>query len=221
MPDDRTVVNAKSKPEGSTPETVLVYGIDEMHYYITTSLEKFGLAKATERFGQKGKPNCYAVLFPADPLADYHVHFHAVADKNEVNLHVSYFQNDMNEHDHAADEISKEVAAENFMQWLGQFFKYSTCQAHMHLHYIFPASSRVSTLFPLPMKTADVEIDGLAVSLPKCPGEVSKVRFSLTETAWFVEAIANKKLTVAKFSLLSDARTVLSVIDTVLEPRKT
>jgi hypothetical protein len=228
MPGDRSVVNEEHRrPESphAAEQRLSAYDIDEIHYYLTTTLEKFAFEKVIETFGHRGESRCEATIFAANPSTDYHVHFVAGKPKNEINLHIAYFQNDLNHHEHKADDVNREVRAEDLMPWLGRFFKYDTCQAHVHMHYIFPAASRQSKLFTLPLKTTvegdDVEIDGVSLNFPKQPGGVAKIRLTLGEEAWYVEAVANKKLAFNRFSLLNEVRTLLSVIDSVLEVRRT
>ncbi len=201
---------------------MLALGLDEAHYWIYSSIEKVDFDKLVEAVGCKGDPECHVVMSPDDASLDYHVHLSAHVVKDEVRIHVVFYQDDINPHKHV-DDVLEQVPAEGVFQWLGGFFKYESCQAHAHMHFIFPAAARASTVFPLPLrlpKMEGAEVDGFSINFPKRPQSVSKARLSLTEEAWYVETILDKKLVFKKASLFDDLRTSLSVIDSVLEVRK-
>ena len=223
MPSDRTVVNEKEHRKGAgAAENLSAYGFDEAHYYITTSREKFDIDKVVEKLGQRG-PRCEATILAKERSADYHIHFFLGADKRGIKMQIAYFQAELNPHEHWKDDGKNEVSAENFMEWLGRFFKYETSHAHLHVHYVFPAASRQSKVLPLPLKTSlegDVEIDGVSVNLPRQPEGVTKIRLTLGEECWWVETVADRRLTFKKFALLNDVRALASVIDLVLQQRK-
>ena len=222
MPNDNAVVSEKSTKRRPPPKhQALDLHMDEAHYWIVSSTEKFDFEKAAEALGEEDPHHINATIAGKD--SDYHAHLHGSVRKDEVNLHIAYFQNDLNEHHHRDNDITKRVVAEELVQWLAGFFKYESCEAHNHMDFIFSGESRASKVFPLPMRTpimGDAEIDGVSLNFLKSPQCVSKVRLSLVKDTWYVETIADKKLVFKTFSLLDDLRSVLSVVDSVLEARK-
>ncbi len=211
------------RPQGAgnrAVEKLSLYGLDEAHYYITTSREKFDVRKVFEQLGEEGQHKCEAVILPRDRVTDYHVHVHIGTEKEGVNIHAAYLEQGWNPHRHKGG--GGEVGAEDFMEWLGRFFKHETCQAHMHVHYVYPLASRQSK-FPLPLKTSiegGAEIDGISLRLPKEPENVSKVRLTQGKAMWFVEVIANRRLTFKRFAVYNDVRVLASVVDSLMEERK-
>ena len=108
------------------------------------------------------------------------------------------------------------------MEWIGQFFKHETAQGHIHARFEYPLEARQSK-FPLPLKTAlkgEAEIDGISLKLPSKPEGVSKVRLTQGKTRWYVEVIADRRITFKGFSPYGDVQAILSVIDTLMEEKK-
>src|SRR6267154_5702134 len=208
MPEDGSAVRDKSQRTTDVDrvsDPISRYDLDEAHYYIRTSREKFDLRKVFELLGKKGewRQTWDAVILPRSRSADYHLHVHVGVEKDEVNIHAGYLQEELNPHNHETSDGGDKVGAEDFMEWLGQFFRHETCNAHMHLHYVYPLASRQSK-FPLPLKTSiegDPEINGISLRLPKEPENVSKVILQQGKSKWFVEAIADRRIRFKGFTL--------------------
>lgn len=226
MSGDRTVVGEALPRQQSAAhkavDRLASYGLDELHYYITTSRDKFDVKKVFEKLGAKGQQTCHATVLPKDRSTDYHVHVSIGIAKEEINIHLVYFEEEGNPHEHTSGDGGDEVGAEDFMEWLGRFFKHETCQTHIHAHYVYLLASR-QCKFPLPLKTSlggDAEIDGISVRLPREPENVSKVRVTQGKELWFVEMIADRRIAFKKFALYGDVRALASVLDSLMEERK-
>ena len=225
MPSGRAVVRGEPvQPQVSgslVGDKISSHGIDDIHYYITTSREKFEFRKAFDKFGASGEQTCEAVALPTHESADYHAHLGIGITKEEINIHLWYLEAEGNPHEHAAKDVLREVGAEHLMEWLGGFFKHDTCQVHIHAHYLFPAASRLSK-FPLPLRTSlegAAEINGISLRLPKEPEGVSRIRLTQGKDYWFVEVIADRRIAFNKFDVQSDVRALVSVIDLFMEKR--
>ncbi len=225
MSSDKSVLSENSpRTDNATRavEKLSIYGFDEAHYYITTSREKFDVQKVFDLLGEKGKRECDALILQRNRETDYHVRVRIGVEKNEVHIHAMYLQEELNPHKQKSSDGGNEVGAEDFMEWLGKFFKHETSHIHLHLHYVYALASR-QCKFPLPLKTTiegDAEINGISLRLPKEPEGVSKVILQQGKSMWFIEVIANRRVRFKGFTLHNDVRAVASVVESLMEERK-
>ncbi|MHB1935388.1 MAG: hypothetical protein ACYCOR_02245 [Acidobacteriaceae bacterium] len=195
-------------------------GLEDVYYWICVSLEKFSLDKFLGTFSREVKAEAAGgvMVSPKDPdVGEYHIRFNWYVEEKEINLRIS-FMTGTREH----DKDEREPYAEEFMQWLGQFFKYESAQSHSHAHFEYPVESKQSK-FPLPLKTnlaGDAEIDGISLSLPSRPDGVSKVRMSQGKKVWYVDMVADRKIVFNEFNLQREIEVRTSVLDTLMEERK-
>lgn len=194
------------------------YGLDEIGYWIYTSREKFDVQKFRAALGAKDQNYYDCTITPRDSSIDYSVHVAMFAEEEEVTVQLVFSSKE------ASSKAKGKQAgpyAEEFGEWLGQFFKYDTTQGHMHGHFSYPLASRQSK-FPLPLKTSieDAEIDGVSLRLPTKPEGVIRVRVTQGKQSWYVEVIADRRITFKGFTPHSDVRALASVINTLLEERK-
>lgn len=195
-------------------------GLDEIRYWITASLEKFYLDKFRKQIKSRstGGDLHGALVSPRDQEAgDYHIHANWHVSEKEIYLQVGYLVG-TREH----DEGEREPFAEEFMDWLGQFFKHETAQGHIHADFRYSLKSRQSK-FPLPLKTAlegDAEIDGISLRLPSAPKGVSRIRLTRGKNRWYVEVIADRRITFKGFSPYADVHAFLLVLNTLIEEKK-
>jgi hypothetical protein len=208
--------------ESSTPqpiERLTGTGFDEMHYIISVSRDKFDLEKFRGELGPNAKNrDIYSVLVaPREPkTGDYHIHAGWHIEEKEINFSIQYI---IGPKKHESDE--HEPYAEQFMEWIGRFFKNETAQAHIHADFEYPLETRQSK-FPLPLKTAlegDAEIDGISLRLPALPSGVSRIRLSQGKTRWYVEVIADRRIKFKGFSPYADVQAFLSVTGTLMEKK--
>lgn len=195
-------------------------GFHEMHYLIWVGREKFD----TEKFRSELGPKSRAVDFftspvaPRDPKAgDYHINAGWNIEKDKISFRIEYLPGPKK---HEEDE--REPYAEQFVEWLGRFFRHETAQAHIHAQFEYPLDAKQSK-FPLPLKTAlegDPEIEGISLKLPAKPKGVSRVRLIQGKTLWYVEVVADRRITFKGFSPYADVQAFLSVIGTLMEDKK-
>lgn len=195
-------------------------GLEDVHYWICVSLEKFYLDKFLGHFSPEVKERAAGTVMvsPKDPdVGEYHIRFNWNVEAKDMILRI-LFMTGTRKH----DKGEREPYAEEIMQWLGQFFKYENAQSHSHAHFQYPVASKQSK-FPLPLKTnlaGDAEIDGISVSLPSKPDGVSKVRMSQGKKVWYVEVVADRKIVFNEFSLHREIEARTSVLETLMEERK-
>ncbi len=215
------MANEKSHPQAQATERdkLSSYGLDEIRYWIYTSREKFDVAKFRAAVGAKDEDNYSCVITPHDPAIGYEARMALWVEEPEITVQLIYSTG-------APSKGKRKVKqpgpyAEEFGEWLGQFFKYETTQSHMHGHFSYPLATRASK-FPLPLKTniEDAEIDGVSLRLPSEPEGVSRVRLTQGDKEWYVEAVADRRITFKGFIPHVDVRVLASVINTLLEERK-
>lgn len=213
----------KTKESSTTPQSIEELsgtGFDEMQYWFVVSRDKFDLEKFRGQLGPTSRnQDSYSILVaPTDPkTADYHIHAGWRIEEKEISFWVQYIHGPKR---HEKDE--REPYAEQFMEWLGRFFKNETAQAHIHADFEFPLETRQSK-FPLPLKTAlegGAEIDGISLRLPVLPSGVSRIRLTQGKTNWFVEVIADRRVKFKEFTPYADVHAFLSVIRTLIEEKK-
>ncbi len=142
---------------------------ENVYYYLHVGRDKFSLESFRANFSkQKDKERAGTVCAPKDPATgDYHVHADWVIDADEVRFTIDY---ESGPKPHESDE--REPFAEQFMEWLGQFFKHENAHAHIHAEFEYELETRESK-FPLPLKTnlgpegPEAEINGIRLTLPQ------------------------------------------------------
>ena len=205
--------------QASMQDELSSYGLDEIKYWIFTSREKFNAAKFRTALGAKDDKHCECILTSHDPKTTYGLQIAMWDEDREITISLVYSS--------VVSEKAKRQARhsepylEDFGDWLGRFFKYESTQGHMHGHFSYPLASRASK-FPLPLKTSieDAEIDGVSLKLPTTPQGVVRVRLTQGDEEWFVEVVADRKMVFRGFTPHSDVRALASVVNTLLEERK-
>lgn len=157
------------------------------------------------------------MVIASDPATDYHIHVNFWAEEKDVTIQLGYMGRERT----GKAKGTPGPSAEEYGEWLGQFFKYDTTQVHMHGHFSYPIASRQSK-FPLPLKTSieNAEIDGISLKLPAKPEGVLRVRLTRGEASWYVEAIADRRITFKGFTPHADVKALASVASTLMEESK-
>jgi len=195
-------------------------GFQQMEYWIWVTPDKFDSEKFRQSLGPKARDrdSFTTAVAPKDPKAgDYYIVAFWQIEKDEISFRIGYY---VGSKEHAEDE--HEPYAEQFMEWLGQFFKHETAEAHIHARFKFPLETRKSK-FPLPLKTSlegDAEIDGISLRLPAKPQGVSKVRLTQGKTLWYTEVVADRRITFKGFSPDADVQAFMFVMGTLIEEAK-
>jgi hypothetical protein len=196
---------------------------EEISYRIEVSRDKFdverfrssliGVGKKLDRYG--------TVCAPKDPKnGDFHLHAEWFIEEDEINFRIDYEEGPK---EHEDDE--QEPYAEQFMEWLGQFFKNDNAHAHIHAEFVYPLEARKSR-FPLPLKTvlgpegSEAEINGISLSFPSKPEGVGSYWLMRMKKRWRVQLAADRRVTFKGFTPYRDMRAFVSVIEMVMEDKK-
>lgn len=195
----------------------------EISYRLSASRDKFDVDRFRASLMPKGrtKDKWGTVCAPKDPkTGDYHLHADWFIEEDEVSFRIDY---EAGPKEHEADE--REPYAEEFMEWLGQFFKYENARSHIHAEFAYPLETRESK-FPLPLKTAigpkviEAEIDGISLKLPSKPEGVTSVWVTRGKARWKIQLAGDRRTTFKAFTPYEDMRAFISVLEMVIEERK-
>jgi hypothetical protein len=211
------IVASKNRNPPRKDEALSSYGLSEIDYWIYTSRDKFDVPKFCAAVGTEDETSYDCTLPPRDSTTDYCLHIGFVAEEKKVTIQLGYLIEDKL----TGGKGMQYAYAEEAGDWLGQFFKYDNTQGHMHAHFSYPLATRQSK-FPLPLKTSiqDAEIDGISLRLPDKPEGVLRVRLTSGKEDWYVEVIADRRITFKGFTPHSDISALASVVSTLLEERK-
>jgi hypothetical protein len=196
---------------------------EEISYRLSVSREKFDVDAFRSQLMPKAKTKDEAgtVCAPKDPnTGDYHVHAEWTIGPDEVDFRIDYVEGTK---DHEKDE--REPYAEQFMEWLGQFFKHENAHVHIHADFMFPTEQKESK-FLLPLKTSlgpkgnEAEINGICLLFPSHPEGVLDAWVLRWKRNWRVQSAANRRVTFKGFTPYEDVRAFISVFDTILEEKK-
>jgi hypothetical protein len=141
---------------------------------------KFNVEKFAEAIGGASVSEGWnsALLVSSSPQQDgYHIHVFWEPDdddpsktKLQVDYHAWPPETDESEEHH--------VSAENFFEWVGQYFDGTSVNAHIHAEFEYPVEHWQSRIMALPLKVPFDEktavIDGFSISLPSAPEGVSQ-----------------------------------------------
>lgn len=207
----------------STPQSLAKLTGSSFHdiqYWIRVSADKFDIEKFRSALGPKARHRDYfsVPIAPTDPESgDYHVLADWEIRKDEIRFRIEYLPGPKK---HEEDE--HEPYAEGFIEWLGGFFKHENAQAHFHARFEYQLEAKQSK-FPLPLKTAlegAPEIEGISLRLPAKPNGIFRVRLVQGKTVWYVEVVADRRITFKGFTPYPDIQACESVISTLMEDKK-
>jgi hypothetical protein len=156
-------------------------GFSNAYYLIDVMPDKFNAEKFRQAVSASGHDSDASLwFFPSRSGSYLAILSFFEDDTGELNFRIEYEV--VNAHA-SASNTPAEPTAETLIEWLGQFFKYDTAQAHLHAQFRFAVDKRRSA-YPLPVRTnfgdADeaYEIFGITVRMPSRPKGVTSVRLT-------------------------------------------
>jgi hypothetical protein len=190
----------------------------EILYRITIAHDKFNYTGFADSVKQSPEVGEWADVVCPSKNADYHVHIAWTNKKTTVMLQVGFYAED-GERKVTQKDI---VYAEEAIPFLGKFFLNDNSQAHIHAEFEFRDNKK--SKFPLPIRTTigpyKTEIDGLGVKLSDTPSGISQVWImQRRDKRLSISAYADKKITFGSFSVESDLKDLLGVIEPLTEAR--
>jgi hypothetical protein len=188
-------------------------GLQRVRYWLYATRDDFDLERflaATPALNSE-QPDLFLFFSPRDGKnGKYHVRLEWEVRARRIELRIEYINRPMRRE---ADE--KEPYAEDFMRWLGGFFKTDTAPCHMHVHFRYGAGERDST-FPLQLRAAapsEAILTGVSLRLPNAPEGIQAVRLTRGTSRWYGEMIGEGSIRFDDYSLnanVSAAGAVLS-----------
>jgi hypothetical protein len=156
------------------------------------------------------------LLVSRNPVQDdYHVHVFWEPDDDDpsrTNLQVDY---------HAwppedDDNDKHPVAAENFFDWVSQYFDGTSVNAHIHAEFEYPVEKWQSRIMLLPIRVPFDEknavIDGFSASLPSEPQGVDQVWVVWNKKHLKLQLFANRAVHFKGFTPHDDVDAFSAVI---------
>jgi hypothetical protein len=197
-------------------------GCSYLDFRFRVARDKFKLADFSESMKSKGLADLPSRLtvtcltqFPEK--TDYHVHFawNDIEEK-DLELWVSYHNGSL-----PPREDEKEPYAEQFMQWLGQFFVADSANVEVQGRIGYPSTLRRSR-YLLPVKVSiipgiDTSIDGISIDLPSKPSGIDTARLTVGAKNLALVLSGVVKLSFDKFDVFEHlgnvSRLALSLTD--------
>jgi hypothetical protein len=147
---------------------------------------------------------------------DYHIHVFWGPDDDDpsrTKLTVDY---------HAwppevdVDGNGPQVSADNFFDWLSQYFSGTGVNAHIHAEFEYPADKWQSRLMLLPIRVPFEErnavIDGFSVSLPSEPQGVNQAWVIWNKKRFALQVFADRQVHFKSFTPHADIDALRAVV---------
>jgi hypothetical protein len=207
---------------GLTPKKTLAdYGFKKMLIMMSATADKFDWDGLNRKFGEETRTVFTSRVTPEYlDKGEYNIDFFATKKKNQdVELSFTYHEGTK---EHEKDEVPP--YAEQFMEWVGQFFKYENTNAHIHARFEF-STEKKQCKFPLPLKTnirGDTEdtIDGISLRFGSETEGVSTVRITTSKASFYIELIADRRITFKGYSPDIDVSAFAIALDSLFEEKK-
>jgi hypothetical protein len=188
-----------------------------MYYAILSNRDAFDLDAFRANFGATiASLDSYSVsAAPSDGLdGQYHIHFNWIVEQTRLDFRVEYYRGPI-----ARGKDEREPFAEQFMEWLGQFFRNDSVSCHIHARFEYPIASRRSK-YLLPQVTDlpyNAEIHGISLQIRDEPRGASSVRLNQGRSFWYADVVANRPLFFKGFSPQMDVTVLSDVLAEFLE----
>jgi hypothetical protein len=184
-------------------------------YWLSVPLEQFRLDDFKLAVSAAGVEPSGAICSPRDKSSGYHLHVSWHKREEEFSIRVE-FLGEARE----PDPKEREPLAENFFEWLDQFFlSKEPLTVHAHAEFRFPFSVRRATFMLLPLKTrlgpkdADVEIDGLSFSISPALEGIERMWITQQTDELWVYIIGERPITLRTFDVAAEIKVLSKTVD--------
>jgi hypothetical protein len=204
------------------PQTLASKNCTELSYRFTTPSGKFNVEKFSEDIGDSiiSDERHSVILVPSNTANDdYHIHVFWEADDDDpsrTELRVDYHVWPVE----IASSKERPVAADNFFEWLGQYFDGVSVNAHIHAELEYPATKWQSRIMLLPMKVPiddkTAVIDGFSVSFPSPHEGVNQVWIAWNKRTIKLQVYGDRTLYFKGFTPHDDVNAFAAVVKQVI-----
>lgn len=159
---------------------------------------------------------------PSRPSSGYHLH---ISWRNppagEFSFSVAFYAKGKKK-----DPDEREPFAENFFQWMSQFFETQGPRpAHAHADFEYSSANRAVRFFPLPIKTAigekvEIEIDGISFNLIEPIEGIDKLWLTQRPETLTVHLAADRQIDFQAFDIEEELPILSGAIDKILGEEK-
>lgn len=198
----------------------------ELSYRIVAPNDKFDVERFANSIGPlvSESRGWNTILLAARnyKVADYHVHVYWKPDQEDPSK--TRLQVDAHAWRPEEKNAHKELKAEDVFDWVGQFFKGTTENAHVHADFEYPKKHWQSRIMVLPItvpfadKTA--EINGLSVNIPSQPQGVKQVWLSTDKDDINLQLFGDRRIVFKNFTFHDDVDAFISVVMSLIEEKK-
>ncbi|HUP59277.1 MAG TPA: hypothetical protein VNA69_02530 [Thermoanaerobaculia bacterium] len=189
-----------------------------LQYWLRTSKVDFDLAKFNGSLSpDDSNADDFVTVAPRDGERG---HYSIVCSWNERGEDVEFTIDFVNEAwRHTTDE--QPPYAEDFIRWLGQFFRHPSVRTHLHARFRFPIDAR-DTTFPLILTTGlpnGAQLNGVSIKLADDPEGVLTVQMLRGQSEWYADVASERNMTFSEFSPYVDIDASVAVLRDFLAER--
>ncbi len=225
MASEAIRVNNKAHTAGSHFQSLRAQHCTELSYRITVPADTFDLERFAKAIGASVESQGWdsAARSPKDSEStDYHLHVYwrpHFQDRSKTQLQV-----DVHCWPPESNVNHSEPYAEDFFDWVGQFFKEDCVSAHVHAEFGYPVGRWKSKVMALPI-TVPYEgrgavIEGFSISLPSEPAGVRDVWLHLGKKTLELQFYADRPLRFRGFTPHIDVEAFTTIAKTLIEEQK-
>jgi len=200
------------------PQTLASENCTELSYRFTTPSGKFNVEKFAEDIGgsivSEGRHTVLLVPRKTEN-DDYHLHVFWEPDDDDpsrtelrVDYHVWSVEVD--------DSETRPVGADNFFDWMGQYFDGVSVNVHIHADFEYPAAKWQSRTLLVPMRVSvddkTAVIDGISISFPSPREGVTQAWVVWDKQKLKLQLFAHRALYFKGFTPHSDVEALTTVV---------
>jgi hypothetical protein len=200
-------------------------GFDTASYWVSAGLSAFDIPNFRSRLPKtvKDLDEAAVMVSPRDTKRHrYYVIFSWSVTATRVTLTIGYHSGTIAHADSEVyDDSAAPPSAEDFMVWLGQFFRVNVVECHIHTFFEYPLRTRKNT-FPFTLTKRlpyGATLYGVAVRLKTEPNGASSVRITKGLKRWYASVESDRRISFADFSPYADADGSMAVLGRFLGER--
>jgi hypothetical protein len=193
-------------------------GFDTASYWVSAGPTAFDIPNFRSRLPKtvKDLDEAAVMISPRDAKRNrYHVIFSWSVTAARVMLTIGYHSGTIALADSEVyDDSATPPSAEDFMAWLGQFFRVSVVECHIHTLFDYPLRTRKS-MFPFTLTKRlpyGSTLYGVAVRLKTAPNGASSVRITKGLKRWYASVESDRRISFDDFSPYVDADASMAVL---------
>lgn len=195
----------------------LTRNFERLSYWLRTSKGDFEIVRFRESFSEDSHSDNYVLVAPRNgERGRYSVICSWIELDEDIELNIEFVNEAWK---HAPDE--REPYSEDFVRWLGQFFKNPSVKSHLHARLQFPLDTRETT-FPLKLEASlpsGAMLNGVSVRLAQNSLGVITIQIIRGQSEWYAEIVSERDMTFSEFDPYADVGASMVVLADFLAER--